>query len=602
LSALGLTLIAMPLLSVLMVRMYERKFRHDVSVLHGVTRGEEHSSPLHFETLQELWSHLMTHGSKAVFQDKPAVPGMIRTHDVAGIVQAVEAQSEPVPPRPALEEILGSPPAPEAVEPAVEHEEVKELTPLEFTPGAKRSSAPQKEAVPSRIFRDYDIRGKADEEITPDLAKKIGQAVATEAIERGERRIVVGRDARLSSESLCKALMEGILSAGCDVINVGMVPSPALYFAAKNLGSGSGVMVTASHNPGADNGFKIMLANHTLAGDEIRALRDRILRAEFAKGAGAMIEQSIEDDYIQQITEDVLLARTFNVVVDAGNGIAGPMAVRMLEEMGCTVSPLYCDPDGRFPHHDPDPSNPHNLEDLLSDVAIGGADLGLAFDGDGDRVVVVTNSTRIVASDKLLMLFAKEVLSTQPGADIIFDVKCSRDLVSVITSAGGRPVMTRTGHSWLKTAVAESGAPLAGELSGHFIFNDRWQGFDDGLYAAARFLEILAASDGTVDDLFSQFPERVSTPEIHIAISENERAVVLESLGRQAESVTDGTVNTTDGVRIEFAHGWGVVRASNTGAYLTARFEANDEDSLERIKDFFREQLLEADPMLLISF
>ena len=293
-------------------------------------------------------------------------------------------------------------------------------------------------SIPSLVFRAYDIRGKAYTEISTALAKQVGLAVGSEARQRGEQTIFVGRDARLSSADLQKELVAGLQESGCDVVDVGQVPSPVLYYAAKTFGSGSGVMVTASHNPAPDNGFKIMLAHHTLVDTEIAALRQRILDKDFSKGKGSYVVRDVNDDYLQAVHDDIILARDFNIVVDAGNGIAGPIAVKMLKDLGCTVSELYCTPDGNFPNHDPDPSKLANLDDLLSDVAISGADLGLAFDGDGDRVVVVTNSTKVIASDKLLMLFAKELLATQPGADILFDVKCSRDLVTVITSNGDR--------------------------------------------------------------------------------------------------------------------------------------------------------------------
>ncbi|HEX5361081.1 MAG TPA: phosphomannomutase/phosphoglucomutase [Fluviicoccus sp.] len=599
-----LSLLATPVLGLFIVRVTNRKLEEDVEVLHALTRREDQIGALNFDVLQELWSFLIASSSSRLPVPGSAASSGIRTHDVAGIIHDAESHDGPVVSlrHEAPEVDLGAMDMLEVVEQGATVAAEPEA--LEFTSTASASTnvAPGPGNKLQHVYRDYDIRGNARTEITTAFAKQVGQAVATEALERGERQLAVGYDARLTSEDLAAALIEGICSTGCNAVNVGMVPSPVLYFAAKQLCGGSGIMVTASHNPAGDNGFKIMLANHTLAGDEIRALQDRIARADFAKGTGSQVQNSVTDDYLQQITDDILLARTFNIVVDAGNGVAGPLVVRMLEELGCTVSPLYCEPDGNFPHHDPDPCNPHNLEDLLSDVAISGADLGLAFDGDGDRVVVVTNSTRIVASDKLLMLFAREVLATQPGADIIFDVKCSRDLVQVITSHGGRPVMSKTGHSWLKAAVAETGAPLAGELSGHFIFNDRWLGFDDGLYAAARFLEILATSSGNADDLFVEFPERIATIEMKIPVSNEYRSEVMSSLLQLSEQITDGTVNTTDGLRIEYAHGWGLVRPSNTGAYLVARFEGNDEQGLEMVKTQFREMLIQADPMLLLPF
>lgn len=612
-AAMLLSLLLVPLLAFLLVRLFETRLHHDLTALHGVTRGEELSSPLHFESMQELWSHLTGMGGRPAAAQSPSAT--IRTNDVAGIVEAAESAGKLPPPvrspeaaaelamTPAIEVPVAHELPESEVERPSEEDSIRELSPLEFTLSKKETGpAAAGSSFPDHVFRDYDIRGRAVTEITEELAVSIGRAIATEAIERGERKVVVGRDVRLSSDLLAESLIRGLTESGCDVVDIGEVPSPVLYYAALNIGTGSGVMVTASHNPAPDNGFKIMIAGHTLGGNEIRALGDRIQRKDFAKGAGSVVRTSVIDEYVQRLTEDVLLARTFNVVVDAGSGVAGPMAVRILEELGCTVSPLYCEPDGNFPHHDPDPTNADNLEDLLSDVAISGADLGLAFDGDGDRVVVVTNSTRIVPSDRLLMLFAREVLATQPGADVLFDVKCSRDLVSVITLNGGRPVMTKTGHSWLKAAVAESGAPLAGEMSGHFIFNDRWGGFDDGLYAAARFLEILAQSPGDADSLFAEFPERLSTPELKVPVAEDAKQGVIARLLQDSDDILDGTVNTTDGLRVEFPHGWGIVRASNTGAYLVAKFEANSEDELEMVKSFFRERLLRADPMLLLPF
>jgi len=480
----------------------------------------------------------------------------------------------------------------------------KEMLSLDFSFGDKNNvSDAAADKVPKHIFRTYDIRGKAHLEITKTLARQIGLAIGSEAQARGEQTIVVGRDARLSSVELSKALVDGLQATGCDVLDVGQVPTPVLYYAAKNLGSGSGVMVTASHNPAPDNGFKIMLANHTLVDQEVMALRQCIIDKDFREGVGAYSEREIKEDYLQHVIDDVILARNFNVVVDAGNGVAGPMAIKMLEGLGCTVSPLYCEPDGNFPNHEPDPTKQENLEDLLSDIAISGADVGIALDGDGDRVVIVTNSTKVIASDKLMMLFAKELLATQPGADVLFDVKCSRDLVTVITANGGRPVMTKTGHAWLKAGLEETNAPLAGEMSGHFIFNDRWGGFDDGLYAAARFLEILANNfDATADDLFAEFPVRISTPEIMISVAEDHKFEVVEQLIAHHSDIPNAIVNTLDGLRVEFPDGWGIVRASNTGAHLVARFEGNDEQALQRVQDFFRQALQRADGMLLLPF
>lgn len=583
------------------IRKIDHRLNQDMTAIHSMLKGESTTTALNFELTKDL------HGTLTA---NPAIAAKIKPEKKSELDELASIQT-PMMLKNDTINAVSTPPAinanmsdldisldlPMAEEsPAVEAERLD----LEF------QSAPlavlEDTRIPSHIFRAYDIRGKAYSEITLELAQQIGLAIGSEARMRGESTLYVGRDERLSSEDLKTALVAGLQESGCDVVDVGAVPSPVLYYAAKNFGTGSGVMVTASHNPAPDNGFKIMLAHHTLVDTEVSALRQRILDKDFSSGKGSYVVREVSEDYLQAIHDDIILARNFNVVVDAGNGVAGPLAVKMLQGLGCTVSELYCTPDGNFPNHDPDPSNVANLDDLLSDVAIGGADVGLAFDGDGDRVVIVTNSTQVIASDKLLMLFAKELLATQPGADILFDVKCSRDLVAVITSNGGRPMMTKTGHSFLKQGLEQTGALLAGEMSGHFFFKDRWGGFDDGLYAAARFLEILANQFGTADDVFAQFPKRCSTPEIKILVDEARKHHLIETLIAQSKEVNGGIVNTTDGLRIEFAQGWGVVRASNTGSYLVARFEANNEDCLQDIKEIFKSLLQQAEPMMLLSF
>lgn len=591
------------------IRRFDKTLNQDMAAIQSMLKGETPSTPLNFALVQDLQGTLVTHkvvvGNQQKRQTEAETLASIETGiemtavDVASL--AAKAEEKYVAEDKDLVSMALDNLDLNLDKAVAKKEDIIDLNSLEYS--ASQIKQQQDSQVPAHIFRAYDIRGKAHTEITKVLARQIGLAVGSEAKIRGEHTIVVGRDARLSSLELSKALVDGLQESGCDVIDVGQVPTPVLYFAAKELGTGSGVMVTASHNPAPDNGFKIMLANHTLVDTEIYALRQRILDKDFNSGAGAYIEREISEEYLQRINDDVILARNFNVVVDAGNGVAGPLAVKMLETLGCTVSALYCNPDGNFPNHDPDPTKAENLEDLLSDVAISGADVGIAFDGDGDRVVIVTNSTKIVASDRLLMLFARELLATQPGADILFDVKCSRDLVAVITSNGGRPVMTKSGHSWIKAGLEETGAPLAGEMSGHFYFKDRWGGFDDGLYAAARFLEILANSYGsTADDLFSGFPVRVSTPEMTIPVAEELKQQLVDRLIANSQDIPNAIVNTIDGLRVEFPYGWGIVRASNTGSHLVARFEANDEAGLEQIKAFFRDLLQLADPMLLPSF
>ena len=587
-----------------LVRKFDHTLNQDMNAIQSMLKGETPTTPLNFDLVKDLQGSLNANPVIAASikkeEKKSELDSLAAIEMTETDINSLKKQEVSLPQYNEADELAldaGQEPASEqpVVEAKIDHNS------LEFQKVQLQQAA--EAAMPSRIFRAYDIRGKAHTEISKTIAHQIGLAVGSEARARGEQTIVVGRDARLSSPELQKALVAGLQEAGCDVVDVGQVPSPVLYYAAKNIGTGSGVMVTASHNPAPDNGFKIMLAHHTLVDTEVAALRQRILDKDFTKGKGSYVVRDINDDYLQAIHDDVILARGFNVVVDAGNGVAGPMAVKMLQDLGCTVSELYCTPDGNFPNHDPDPSKLENLDDLLSDVAISGADVGLAFDGDGDRVVVVTNNTKVIPSDKLLMLFAKELLATQPGADVLFDVKCSRDLISVITSNGGRPIMTKTGHSFLKQGLEETGALLAGEMSGHFFFKDRWGGFDDGLYAAARFLEILANNYGaTSDELFAQFPERCSTPEIQIYVDDQAKVSLMQTLISQNKDLAGANINTTDGLRIEFGFGWGVVRASNTGSYLVARFEANDEEGLQKVKNTFKELLQKADPMMLVSF
>ena len=592
-----------------LIKRFDHTLNQDMTAIQSMLKGEKPTTALNFALTQDLQGTLVTHKVVMANQQKRETEAetlaSIEQTDIEMTAVDMSALSTPVEAVYVADEkdllSLDSQTASVALNKEVVVEKAPNLDLLEYA--ASQAKLKEDALVPAHVFRAYDIRGKAHTEITKTLAHQVGLAVGTEAKIRGEQTIVVGRDARLSSVELTKALIDGLRESGCDVMDVGQVPTPVLYYAAKNFGTGSGVMVTASHNPAPDNGFKIMLANHTLVDTEIYALRQRIIDKDFSNGAGSYVERQADDDYLQALNDDIILARDFNVVVDAANGVAGPIAVKMLKALGCTVSELYCNPDGNFPNHEPDPTKAENLEDLLSDVAISGADVGIAFDGDGDRVVIVTNSTKIIPSDRLLMLFAKELLATQPGADILFDVKCSRDLVTVITSNGGRPVMTKSGHSWLKAGLEETGAPLAGEMSGHFFFKDRWGGFDDGLYAAARFLEILANSYGsTADDLFNDFPIRFSTPEIEIPVAEEEKKALIERLIVNSKSIPNAIVNTTDGLRVEFTESWGIVRASNTGSYLVARFEANDEESLQQVKEFFKDLLQKSDPMLLLSF
>lgn len=464
----------------------------------------------------------------------------------------------------------------------------------------ERPSAPaavEQPLPPAGIFRAYDIRGIVGTELTEAVARRIGRAAGSEAAAAGDDTLIVARDGRHSSPGLAAALIEGILASGRDVIDIGAVPSPLLYFAIETLGKGSGIMVTGSHNPPEYNGFKVVIGGETLADDRIRGLLDRIRDDRLDSGEGRSSEQDVRSDYVARIAEDIALARPLKVVVDCGNGIAGNLMPRILEAVGCEVLPLYCDVDGDFPHHHPDPSDPANLEDLGMVVRAEGADLGVALDGDGDRLGAVDEHGAILWPDRLLMLFARDIVGRNPGTDVLFDVKCSRHLSSVVAEYGGRPVMGRTGHSHLKARMKETGALLGGEFSGHICFGERWYGFDDGLYSAARLVEVVGGEPGSVSEIFAGFPDAVSTPELKVATTEEAKFAIMDRL-TASDAFADADITGIDGLRIDFPDGWGLVRASNTGPVLTLRFEADDRAALERIAQRFRTALQEVDASL----
>lgn len=457
------------------------------------------------------------------------------------------------------------------------------------------------EDVPAEIFRSYDIRGLVGSQVTPELAQLIGQAVGSEAIDQGEQAIVVARDGRTHSEALTQALIRGILRSGCNVINIGVVPTPLMYFSTFHFDdTSSGVMVTASHNPKEYNGFKVVINNRALADDAVIDLRSRIIGQRFHQGLGEEIPRAIIPDYIDRIFSDVALASNVSIVVDAGNAVTGIVAPQLFEELGCDVIPLFCDLDGEFPNHDPDPTIEKNLQALIAKVQETNADIGVAFDGDGDRLVVVTPKGDIIWPDRLLMLFAKDVLSRNPGADVLFDVKCSRQLNQVISSYGGRPIMWKTGHSPMKAKMEETQALIGGEYSGHIFIKDRWYGFDDGIYAMARLLEIITLRDQKIDDIFAAFPQLFSTPEIKIAIPELDKFGLIKKLSEIGD-FANGTITTIDGLRVDYTKGWGLVRASNTSPALTLRFEAESHDSLEKIQQIFKRELLKVDNRLTFN-
>jgi len=443
----------------------------------------------------------------------------------------------------------------------------------------------------SSIFRAYDIRGIADEFLTDDNVYRIGQAIGSEAENLGEQTIIVGADARVSSPAVVEMLIEGLRQSGRDIIDIGIVPTPLLYFATRTLDCSSGVMVTGSHNPPAYNGFKIVLQGKTLDESGIEQLYDRYLQGDFTSGEGNVEQLDIIDDYMDRICDDVVIAQPLQIVIDCGNGVAGYIAPDLFSNLGCEVIPLNCEVDGNFPKHDPDPTVPENLAELIETVQSQNADLGIAFDGDGDRLVVVTSEGNIVWPDMLLMLFAKDIVSRNPGSDIVYDVKCTRHLNSIISSYGGRPVICRSGHSFMKAKLEETDALLAGEMSGHICFSERWYGFDDGLYSAARLLEIVGSQNSTLEDLLAEFPQSHATPEIRVPIGEEEKFLFISQLAQNAD-FGDGTITSLDGIRADYADGWGLVRASNTTPDLTLRFEADDEESLARIMDHFKNEIL----------
>ena len=442
------------------------------------------------------------------------------------------------------------------------------------------------------IFKAYDIRGIVRTALSAETVRQIGQALGSEAVVRGVKAIVIGRDGRLSGPELARALAKGITSSGVDVIDIGRVPTPMTYFAAHELGTDSCVSVTGSHNPPEYNGLKMVLGGQTLYGEMIQDLRRRIAENDFCSGRGLVHHASVRQAYIDRIVGDVKLSRPMKIVVDCGNGVAGSVAPDLLRRMGCRVKELFCDVNGNFPNHHPDPSKPENLLDLQRAVRETGAELGLAFDGDGDRLGVVTRDGEIIFPDRQLMLFAADVLSRNPGAEIIYDVKCSRWVAESIRHQGGKPLMWNTGHALIKTKLKETGAPLAGEMSGHMFFKERWFGFDDALYTAARLLEIVSRWEDSNWPL-KHLPNAISTPELNIKMQEGEPHALVAKLRQNGRKLLPGAreLITIDGVRAEYADGFGLARASNTTPVVVLRFEADNQAALVRIQDEFRSAL-----------
>jgi phosphomannomutase/phosphoglucomutase len=445
-------------------------------------------------------------------------------------------------------------------------------------------------SVAPEIFKAYDIRGVVGKTLTPEACELIGRAIGSEARALQCPRLAIGRDGRLSGSELARAVARGLQASGVDVIDIGQVATPMLYFATYHLATGSGVMLTGSHNPPDYNGLKMMLAGETLAGEAIQKLKHRIESRDFVSGAGGYSQTDISGAYLDRIASDIKLKRPLSIVVDCGNGVAGAYAPQLYRRLGCRVRELFCEVDGRFPNHHPDPSQPENLSDLTAALANGDEELGLAFDGDGDRLGVVTKAGKIVYPDRQLMLFAADVLTRNPGARIIFDVKSTRNLFSWIRSHGGEPLLWKTGHSLIKAKMKSTGALLAGEMSGHIFFKERWYGFDDGMYAGARLLEYLSGGYQT-DAEFAKLPDSVNTPELQIKLQEGENYALIAKLQKTARFDHAREIIDVDGLRVEYADGFGLARASNTTPVVVLRFEGDDAKALKRIQDDFRRVL-----------
>ena len=451
------------------------------------------------------------------------------------------------------------------------------------------------------IFKAYDIRGIIGKTLDSSIARQIGQSFGSAAIGKGRRSVVIGRDGRLSGPELSDSLAAGLNAAGVDVIDIGMVATPMVYFATHSLEADSGIMVTGSHNPPDYNGFKMVLAGEAIYGETIDGLRQTIERGELSQGTGNYRTHDIKSAYIERITGDVKLARPMKIAVDCGNGVAGAFAGDLYRTLGCEVTELFCDVDGNFPNHHPDPAHPENLQDLIRCLQETDAEIGLAFDGDGDRLGVVTKDGQIIWPDRQLMLFAQDVLARNPGSQILYDVKCTRQLSPWIETHGGKPLMWKTGHSLVKAKMRETGAPLGGEMSGHVFIADRWYGFDDGLYAGARLLEMLSRH-ADPSAVLNALPQSVNTPELHLHLNEGENFALIERLQRDPRFPDATRIVTIDGLRVEYPDGFGLARSSNTTPVVVLRFEGESEAALARIKADFRRALLAAKPDAELPF
>jgi len=456
-------------------------------------------------------------------------------------------------------------------------------------------------AVPAEIFKAYDIRGIVGRTLTPEIVTLIGQALGSVARARAQTAVAIGRDGRLSGPELSAALALGLRAAGIDVIDIGMAATPMGYFAAHELGCMSVVMVTGSHNPPDYNGLKMVLGGVTLSGDDIQRLRARIESGDLTRGAGKYSTADVREAYLARVVSGVKISRPMKIVIDCGNGVAGASAPDLFRRLGCEVTELYCDVDGKFPNHHPDPSKPENLRDVIAALASSGAELGLAFDGDGDRLGVVTKGGNIINPDRQLMLYADDVLGRNPGASVIYDVKCTRRLASWIAERGGKPVMWKTGHSLVKAKMKELQAVLAGEMSGHIFFGERWYGFDDAQYVGARLLEILSRS-ADANAVLDALPDSINTPELNWKLAEGEPHRMIASLQESARFPGAKEIIRLDGLRVEYADGFGLMRASNTTPVIVLRFEGDTGAAIARIQAEFRAVLAAARPGSQLPF
>ena len=554
-------------------RSWTRALEADADTLDQLTRGHK-AAGLQLGPLEPVAQSIMQVASRnAVRQPNPAPQPAAAARGAPDRAPASTAAAEP-----AKQEL---PPL----------DDVLDIDFLDEIPDDSPLGPP---ALPAEIFRAYDIRGVVGKTLTPEYVYWLGRAIGSESIDQGQYQVATARDGRLSGPELMEELIRGLRDSGCEVHDLGMVPTPVLYYATHTTAARSGIMLTGSHNPPDYNGLKIVIAGQTLADERITALHQRLQDNRLHQGSGSRSTVDILDDYCRRIVDDVLPARPLKVVVDCGNGVGGVVAEQLFSQLGCEVIPLYCDVDGNFPNHHPDPGKAENLQDLVLIVRQQGADLGIAFDGDADRLGVVTPAGEIICADRLLMLFAEDIVTRNPGADIVFDVKCSRQLPQLISRLGGRPVMWKSGHSMIKAKMQETGALLGGEMSGHVFFQERWYGFDDGLYAACRLLELVSILSGTpeqTNELFARHPAGWSTPEINISVGEQRKFELIEALHGAADWGQQARVTTIDGIRVDYPDGWGLVRASNTTPVLVLRFEADDAAGLERIRQTFRQQL-----------